>query len=110
MAKAKKMTSAPSAKKEAAKAKKAASPTKSEYKNAGTLIAKKNRTGKLRFMTDYDVQGNVKGASKADKAAGKIIGTRMKTDRDRTATRAKGIAAREAKKAAASRRAKALGN
>ena len=107
---AKKKYSAPSPKAEAKKATKKASPSKKQFENAGTLLAKKNRTGKLRFMTDYDVKGSVVGASKADKEAGKIIGTRMKSDRTRTAARAKGIAAREAKKAAASRRTKALGN
>ena len=109
MAKAKK-PSAPSPKAEAKKAKKLASPTKELFKNAGTLLAKKNRTGKLRFITDYDIKGSVVGASKVDKEAGKIIGTRMKSDRTRTASRAKGVAAREAKKAAARRKAKALGN
>jgi hypothetical protein len=97
-------------KKAAKAAKRKASPSKAEFKNAGTLLAKKNRTGKLRFMVDYDAKGSARGATKADKEAGKIIGTRMKSDRTRAASRAKGIAAREEVKAKARRRAKALGN
>ena len=97
-------------KKAAKEAKRKASPSKAEFENAGTLLAKKNRTGKLRFLVDYDVQGNVQGASRADKTAGKIIATRMKSDRTRTASRAKGIAARETARAKTRRQIKALGN
>jgi len=110
MAKKKYSGKKPMGVKEAAKkAKEKASPSKAAFNNAGTALAKKNRTGKLGFF-DVDFKGNVAGATKADKAAGKIIGTRMKSDRTRAASRAKGIASRQTKAAQARRAKKALGN
>jgi hypothetical protein len=106
---AKKINKAPSASKAAKEARKKASPNKKSFENAGALLARKNIKGKLGFF-DADFSGKIQDPTKLEKKSGKIIGTRMKNERSRAATRAEGIAAREKAKAKARRAKKALGN
>ena len=100
---------APKPGKAAKEARKKASPNKKSFENAGALLARKNVKGKIGFF-DTDFEGRIKDPTKLEKKAGKIIGTRMKNERSRAATRAEGIAAREKAKSKANKKKKALGN
>ena len=70
-------------------------------------IVRQNSRGKVtageKFLGVY-------GQTSTEKKAEKIVQTRREADRGKTATRAKGIAARQAKVAKARRAKKAVGN
>ena len=76
-------------------------------KSTKRLVRQNTRGGKLSL--DEKMFG-VYGLSKTEKKASDIMQSRREGERTRTASRAKGIAARQAKVAKARRAKKALGN
>ena len=93
---------------------KAAKEKAADIRSSGTprestkrLVRQNTQGGKLSLG---DRMFGVYGQSKAEKKASDIMQSRREGERSRTASRAKGIAARQKKVAQARRQKKALGN
>lgn len=110
---AKKKTEAKMGVKEAAKKAQKAKEDLAYYKephySTRQLVRKNTRGGKLS-LTDKVVGVSRGTLSKTEEKAAKVMQARREGDRTRSASRAKGIAARQTKVAKARRAKKALGN
>ena len=112
MAAKKKTTSAPKAKdeaKKAVKAKESLAHFKEPHWTTREYVRRNTRGGKLSL--DEKVFGIPRGTlNKTEEKAAKVMQARREGERTRTASRAKGIAKRQAKANKAARARRALGN